>query len=87
MNNFQSVVLSDKCIAQDCKWHIEHSDGRAWTKEELSDWTWLQLIDPHYYCIKDMVLDEEGNAIILHIYGYWYSTEYEDDMTVVFDKQ
>lgn len=71
------------------KWHVEHADGRRWTKAELTALVRRDLggwDDPGDSEWWDTYIDSKGNVILMDTWGGWHGVMEGDDMVVVWDE-
>lgn len=72
------------------RWHLEHPDGREWTRDELSRAVQLLRLGRYggyrktdgcqYVCI-----DDDGRPFLLDTSGEWWWLADYSDMVVTFD--
>lgn len=68
-------------------WHVEHSDGRPWTKAGLTALVrrdvggWDHPEDCEWW---DTYIDQRGNVVLVDTRGEWHGVG-GDDMVVVWD--
>lgn len=71
-------------------WHLEHPDGREWTRDEL-DRVVRTLRLGRYGCYHEFdgyqlsCIDEEGRPFLLDMSGQWWPVSDYSDVVVKFD--
>ena len=75
-------------------WHVEHRDGRPWTRRELDEVVWRARrrdgLEPHGSRCMEVTVDDLGHVYLLDNYMRWHCMTWNfpddgDGMVVAID--